>query len=333
MTPQPAKPAALVFAYLFTGPGLGHPLNEQEALTWLRQASRPDAEYLWLHFDSPHGIGEHWLALFEPSPAFRDTLHEERRSSRLALGHQGLFAVLNDVNYDGTDGKEPEVATLWISIRQHRLLSTWDKPLRSIDELQHQIANGHAFSSPLTLVTQLLSEQADVLMDIVRHIAADASAIETRLARNELPRRSSLGHYRRDLVKLQRLLALEPASLFRIVNRPPRWARDDDLDYLHLATENFAVALRDMVTLQERIRLLEEDIAARVAERSNHSLFILTSVTVISLPMTVIGALFGMNVDGLPLKHSLLGFWVLLAGSAFATLLAAWLVFRFLRDR
>ncbi len=324
------QPARLVFCYLFSGEGQGRRLDEQAALDWLKLPLHPEKEYIWLHFDSPHGIEERWLQYLELSMTFKDTLHEERRSSRLTRRHHGLFAVMNDVDYDA-NGKEPEIATCWVSLRQHWLLSAWDKPLRSIDELVRLIDAGHPFPSPLSLVTQLLSEQADVLFEILRKIADAANEIEDRLMRNKLPRRSSLGHFRRDLIRLQRLLAPEPDSIFRIVSRPPKWAKDEELDYLQFATENFSVAIRDMVNLQERISLLGEDIAARVGERTNHSLFILTSVTVMSLPMTVVGALFGMNVGGIPFRQSDIGFWILLLISSALTLIAAWLIFRLLR--
>lgn len=331
MSLHPNRPAKLVFSYLFSGEGQGRLLDAEAALDWLKLPAHPETEYIWLHFDSPHGIEEHWLQYLELSLAFRDTLQEERRSSRLTRRHHGLFAVMNDVNYDAS-GKKTEVSTLWISLRQRWLLSAWDKPLRSVDELIKLIDAEHAFPSPLSLVTQLLSEQADVLVEILHDVANAANEIEEKLARNQLPKRSSLGHFRRDLIRLQRLLAPEPDSLFRIVSRPPKWAKDEELDYLHFATENFSVAMRDMVNLQERIRLLEEDIAARVGEKTNHSLFILTSATVISLPMTVVGALFGMNVGGLPFKGSSIGFWILFLISFIMTLIAAWLVFRLLRE-
>lgn len=331
MSLQPHKPARLVFSYLFSGEGQGQLLDEQAALEWLALAARPEKEYIWLHFDSPHGIEERWLQYLELSMTFRDTLHEERRSSRLTRRHHGLFAVMNDVNYVA-DGKEPEIATLWVSLRQHWLLSAWDRPLRSIGELVRLVDSGQAFPSPLSLVTELISEQADVLFEILRKIADAANDIEDKLLHNKLPKRSSLGHFRRDLVRLQRLLAPEPDSIFRIVSRPPKWAKDEELDYLQFATENFSVAARDMMNLQDRISLLEEDIAARVSEKTNHSLFILTSVTVMSLPMTVVGALFGMNVGGMPFRGSDFGFWILLLISSALTAISAWLIFRLLRE-
>ena len=58
--------------------------------------------------------------------------------------------------------------------------------------------------------------------------------------------------------------------------------------------------LRDLTALQERIKLLQEEIAAQVGEQTNRSLFTLTVVTVLALPINIIAGLLGMNVG----RHS-----------------------------
>ena len=334
MTPivQPNIQAELIHAHLFNADGIGKQVDAESALEWLKNTNNATSEFIWLHFSSPHGIGKNWLQYIELPIAFKGVLHDERRSSRLSHSHHGLFAVMNDVTYDPTHRKHPEISTLWVSIRQRWLLSAWDNPLRSVEQLLALISAEKTFPNPLTLVIQLLSHQADLLADILRNTSITANSIEEKLAAGELPKRASLGGMRRDLIRLQRLLAPEPSSLFRLISRPPKWVREEDIDYLHLATENFSVALRDMASLQERIELLEDEIVARVGEKTNRSLFILTSVTVIAVPMTIVAALFGMNVGGIPFKDSTDGFFYIFILSIMLTLAATWLVLRLLKD-
>ena len=93
------------------------------------------------------------------------------------------------------------------------------------------------------------------------------------------------------------------------------------------------VALRDMAALQERIKLLQEEIAARVAEENNRSLFVLTIVTVLALPINIIAGLLGMNVGGVPLAQHPFGFWIVVGIVVTFTVLAAYFAFRNRRDR
>lgn len=332
-TNNTVPPSQLVYAYLFSADGTGRRIEEDVALNWLKNPATPASEFIWLHFSNPHNIGKKWLEYIDLPTSFKEVLHEERRSSRLAHSHLGLFAVLNEVTDESLHKGLPELSTLWLSVRQHWLLSAWDNPFHAVTELDARIAEGKiAFRNPVALIVYFLNGQADTLARILRHAADTANHIETRLLNNQLPKRADLGGMRRNLMRLQRLLAPEPAALFRLINRLPHWIQEEDADYLHLATENFSVVLRDMTSLQERIKLLEDEIAARVSERTNHNVFILTSVTVLSLPLTIVAALFGMNVGGLPFRDSALGFWLVFLLAVLLTGLTLLWILRFLRD-
>ena len=213
------------------------------------------------------------------------------------------------------------------------VISARAKPLRSIDRLRAAVKGGENFTSPVDLLVHLLRDQADVLTLIVRDIADKVDHVEDRLLANKLERnRANLGNARRLLIRLQRLLAPEPSALFRLLNRPPIWMEEDDLQNFRQSTEEFSTVLRDMTSLQERIKLLQEEIAAYINEQNNRSLFVLTTVTVLALPINIIAGLLGMNVGGIPLAESTEGFWVVVCIVATFTAIAGWLAFGRERD-
>ncbi len=91
--------------------------------------------------------------------------------------------------------------------------------------------------------------------------------------------------------------------------------------------------LGDLAGLVERIKLLQEEIATRMDEQSNRTLFTLTLVTVLALPINIVAGFFGMNVGGIPFSENHHGFWLLVLIVASFTVLAGWWVFRRRRDR
>ena len=103
---------------------------------------------------------------------------------------------------------------------------------------------------------------------------------------------------------------------------------ENDVHELRQSTEEFSVVLSDMASLQERIKLLQEEIAAHVNEQNNRSLFVLTIVTVLALPINIITGLMGMNVGGIPWAQNEAGFWIIIAIIASITVVAAWLAFK-----
>ncbi|OWK20491.1 hypothetical protein AJ88_29365 [Mesorhizobium amorphae CCBAU 01583] len=69
--------------------------------------------------------------------------------------------------------------------------------------------------------------------------------------------------------------------------------------------------------MQARTRLLQDEMMAKLTMQSNQLLYILSAMTAVLLPMTIISGLFGMNVGGLPLVDTPMGFWVVTAVSLF----------------
>jgi zinc transporter len=226
-----------------------------------------------------------------------------------------------------------DISTLWLSVGPHLVVSARLQPLRSIDRLRDAVKRGAHMHSSVELLVHLMRDQGDVLVSIVRGTTARVDGIEdTLLAGRMEKKRADLGSLRRLLVRLQRLLAPEPAALFRLLKRPPEWIVEDDLQELRQSTEEFNVALSDMAALQERIKLLQEEIAGRVAEASGRTLFVLTVVTVLALPINIMAGLFGMNVGGIPFNENPHGFWMVVAIIVSFTLVAAWFAFKRPRD-
>ncbi|WP_429570955.1 CorA family divalent cation transporter [Paraburkholderia sp. JPY419] len=122
-------------------------------------------------------------------------------------------------------------------------------------------------------------------------------------------------------------------AIFRLLARPPRWLHVEDVQDLRESTEEFSVVLSDVAGLIERVRLLQEEIASRLEEQNNRTLFTLTLVTVLAMPINIIAGFFGMNVGGIPLVENKHGFWVMVLLVAGSTGLTGWWAFSRRRER
>lgn len=79
------------------------------------------------------------------------------------------------------------------------------------------------------------------------------------------------------------------------------------------AVEHLEAVGQDLELVQERARLLQEEVANLLNESTNRNLFLLSIVTTTLLPITLITGVFGMNVGGLPLVNHPHGFvWVMI---------------------
>lgn len=332
-----ADAAGQICGFLFRPQQPAQAIASEQAATWLAQVpdpGQPAGDYLWLHFNLAHTAARPWLQRHGGLPeAFFEALSEGSASTRVERAEQSLIAVINDVRFDFSF-EASDISTLWICVSERLVVTARQQPLRAVDQLRTAIRQGESPRSATELLERLLRAQADTLVGIERGVTERIDGIEDELLVGRLdPKRAKLGVLRRLLVRLQRLLAPEPAALFRLLQRPPQWMAESDVEELRQATEEFSVVLRDMGALQERIKLLQEEIAAQVNEENNRSLFVLTIVTVLALPINIIAGLLGMNVGGVPLADSPHGFWSVVALVASVTAVAVWVAFFRRRDR
>ena len=340
MTTSPLSPYAqdrsgLVWAYRFNQAHQGDvvPTAILEKITLEAQAEDFEG-FLWLHFNLSQASTEKWLhAHTTLPPEFYEALHQGSRSTRIELADDALIAVVNDVLH-GFAFDPSDISTLWLHVSPHLIISARKKPLKSVDRLRQSVQHGALIQTPVELLTHLLRDQADVLIGIVRDAVSKVDLIEDDLLAGRLNyKRENLGNLRRVLVRLQRLMAPEPAALFRLLQRPTSWMKEADIQDLRQSSEEFSAVLVDMASLQERIKLLQEEIAAMINEKNSRSLYILTIVTVLALPINIIAGLFGMNVGGIPFAENAEGFWMVVSLVASLTVFLIWMLVRANRDK
>lgn len=319
----------LIWGYRFKPGGVATPINALEIQSFMATSeSERMGEFLWLHLSLSHSSSLSWLrSNFNLPEQYFETLQSNASSTRVEQEGDSLIAVVNDVQFDFTLDSS-SIASTSIAVDKCTFISARLKPLRSLDQLRSAVRAGTSFRSTIELLAHLLQDQADVLVEILRTSTSRVDQIEDQLLSNRINvKRSELGNLRRVLVRLQRLLSPEPAALFRLLNRPPSWFTDFDTRELKEAAEEFSVAVGDSAALAERVKLLQEELAASVNEQTNRTLAVLTIVTVLALPINLTSGLFGMNVGGIPFSENRLGFEIIASVLIGVTLTLAYIAF------
>ena len=172
----------------------------------------------------------------------------------------------------------------------------------------------HAPVSSADLVARLGLRAADRLEPLVEKLGDRLDGVEESLmreSRQEL--RTRLAELRRTLINFRRLvwplrdvlntLEIEDLSLFTTLDRVR----------LREAAARCARLGDELQSLSERAVLVHEQILDTRAEQMNKTILVLTAVTVIFMPLTVISGILGMNVAGIPYADQPWAFWGVLA--------------------
>ena len=333
-TPQNVEPKSgseqegPIWGYHFVPNQPAQSITSEAAVEFLSASDRavPD-EFLWLHFSLSNVATEPWLKKYLTLPdTFYESLQSDIDATHLEQDADSLVARVHDVLFDFTF--DAPVATTSLCVKPRVLVSAHARPWRSIDQLRAAVQAGQVFRSPIEILARLLRDQANVLVDIVRKSKKRVSPMEEQLLAKRISvTRGELASLRRMLVRLQRLLAPEPAAFFRLLNRPPDWIAQEELQNLQQSAEKFSTAISDTAALVERVKQLQEELSALVTAQANRTLFVLTVVTVLALPINLVAGLFGMNVGGIPLGQHKYGFLLVVSPLLVLTMLLAYLAY------
>lgn len=317
-----------IWGYHFAPNQPARSITSDAAIEFLSAADPGAAnEFIWLHFSLSNEASEPWLRRYVTLPnTFYESLQSDIDATHVEQDADSLVARIHDVLFDFTF--DAPVATTSLCVKPRVLVSAHARPWRSIEQLRAVVEAGQVFRSPIEILARLLRDQANVLVDIVRKTKKRVSPMEEQLLAKRISvTRNELGSLRRMLVRLQRLLAPEPAAFFRLLNQPPAWISRDELQNLQQAAEKFSTAITDTAALVERVKQLQEELSALVTAQANRTLFVLTVVTVLALPINLVAGLFGMNVGGIPLGQHKYGFLLVVSPLVVLTALLAYLAY------
>jgi len=282
----------------------------------------------WLHFNLNDARARRWLVGAEFLPiALREMLQEHDENRRIEAVQGGLLLVMSDFTFE--DESDPsEVAPLWCWVGEHALITARLHPLKSVDELRLQLRNGANITAatPMELMSQLVEQRTQRLRQLANQMMAQLDDIEDEILEGNIAeQRGLLGRSRRLCARLRRQFVPERGDMNKFLHRQSISMGEADRDVLQSATDSLGFVIEEIAELYERAKLLQEELAARLAENTGHNLYVLSILTAVFLPMTLVTGIFGMNVAGLPGLHGGGAFWwvmILILAAGVATLAA-----------
>jgi len=189
---------------------------------------------------------------------------------------------------------------------------------------------GHAMRSPSELIASALGHFAQDVRRRVAELSSKLDELEDQLLDAQSGADLStlgpaLGTVRRAAGRLRRPLAPVARLLEDDLDDLPAWI--EQCAAHDAALRQTLAAVDDLNALQERARVLQDELAARQAEETNRRLYIVSIVTTLIMPATLVTGFFGMNTGGMYLNEWPLGTHLAL-GVCFVALVITWLLLR-----
>lgn len=326
MDTMPVNIPGLVWAYRFPPEG-GKAIRLQNSA--LPAELNSGGGFYWLHLNLADARVPALLDTLDGLTGdTKSALTTHDTHSAITVDEHMLYGTLVDCQRE-FDHETADLGWLHFAISDRFIITTRLQPLRSVERARGLLEKNPAkFARPVDLFELLVIEFQRTLISIVMEITEELNVIEDYVYDNA-PRdeRRRLAPVRRTVVRIHRHL--------RTVLTLMRRAAASDDDEMPFGFEDIAGRLtgrlesvdHDIYALQDRARLLHEEIDSKLSSETNRHLYLLSIMTAFLLPPTLVTGFFGMNTANLPFAQGTNG-TEYAVGLIIASIALAWWLLR-----
>lgn len=318
--------AGFVWVYRFDAQGRASllPRSEMPAL------ELPGAAFVWLHIDLVHSRAKQWIADCAELPSEAQALflaHDEHQ--RLYHNPDFVWGISFDQVRE-VDSLADDIGMLHWLVGERFLITGRRQSLQATRLTRDTLEAGFRASSPVMLFERLIEFVIEDVAEDVNRLTDDADSIEDQVIDDRIGDEArKLGTIRRRTVQLHRQLN----GLHQLFRRfaetaSSRAAPEQVKSAASRLLHRVDTMLADVQLVQQRARLLQDEITARLSAQTNRHLYVLSILTATLMPATLVTGYFGVNTKALPFLESEFGWLYILGLSALAAGGVFWLLKR-----
>lgn len=287
---------ALIYAYRLDGRGGGEPLDWHGL-----HVTEPDDRPLWVHLHRGAPESRDWLtATSGIDPLIVEALlAEETRPRCTALGN-GVILNLRGVNLNPESDPDDMVSIrLWMD--GNRIVSTRARRLMAVEDLHKALARGNGPKGIGSFIVTLAGRLVERMEPIIQGIDDQIDDLEEQvLSAHGADLHHRLGQARRQAVGLRRYIAPQREALAQMCVADVPWLDNRNRNHLREIADRVTRYVEDLDAARERGALVQDELSNRLATQMNRTMYILSIVAGVFLPLGLITGLLGINVGGIP---------------------------------
>jgi zinc transporter len=263
----------------------------------------------WLHLDYKDSATVAWLrAESGVDPVMIEALLADDPRPRSLVHGDALLVVLRGANLNpGADPEDMVSLRLWLAA--DRVLTLRHRRLISVQEVADRLAAGNGPVSAGDLLCEIVAGMLDRIGDTVGAIEDSVDELEELvLTAGNRELRTRLSALRRQSISLRRFIAPQRDTIGRLHAERVTWLDDTTRVRLREAADRTTRYTEDLDSARERAAVTYEELSNRLAEQMNATMYRLSIVAAIFLPLGLLTGLLGINVGGMPGTSSSIAF-------------------------
>lgn len=288
------KSEGLIAAFRLDGAGGG------EAVDW-HDIGKPGKGLLWVHLNRQSQAARQWIN--EASgldPDVGEALLAEEARPRCTRHNDGTILTLRGVNLNpGADPEDMVAVRAWVE--PTRIVTTRGRRVIATQDIADALGAGRGPRTAGDFVADLAERLVDRMAFVITELDDNVDALEDEiLVVQSGALRSRLGELRREAIALRRYLAPQREALGQLATLDTPWLDARRRAKLREVADQVVRYVEDLDAARERAAVIQDELTNRLSEQMNRTMYALSLVAGIFLPLSFITGLLGINVAGIP---------------------------------
>src|SRR4051812_44326934 len=274
----------------------------------------------WINIERPRALEQAWLEeRFEFHSLDYEDVRSRNQRPKVDEYDDYLFIVLHFPRYDKAVSRL-NAAEVDIFVGADYLITTPNEPLQPISYLfercraNEELRESIFSKGPGYLLYKIVDDSVDASFPMLRKIGNKLERTEEDIFEGEQSSEvvRDISNVKQEIINFRKIVRPQ-RSAFRDLERNKARYIAEDLDIYFDDINDASERIWDMLeNYKEVVEGLESTNESAIAHRTNETFRVLTAISVIVLPLTLVASIWGMNV-GVPGEQNHTAFWVIIA--------------------
>lgn len=253
----------------------------------------------WLHFDFSHSETKLWLLEESNLPkeicyAFLDT----HSATRFIRKDNGFFFMFRSLNLNEGQSKE-DMISIHMWVENNRIITMRDKRVRGIDEIKSKVLGSkkpiYTKKIFLDILETLTENTSNYIFELYENIDTIDELLIEAFTKGLRYRISSL---RKKVIELRRFILPQKVVLESLYKE--EILTNGEKYHLKNILEHNIKIVDDLNSLKDRANVCQEEFNGKITDQMTKTMYTLTILSTIFLPLNFLAGLLGVNVAGIP---------------------------------
>lgn len=292
-----SKKSHILFSYIFNSDGKAEKLDRSRASEELKKEG-----LTWVHLDANSSKTQEWIKkeVNYLDHLIIDALTAEETRPRITEFAEGLMIILRGINLDSNAQPEDMVSIrLWID--HDRIISVQRRDMQAVTDIKNQIEDGKLIKDSGEFLYNLLYQILSVTSPFLYSLGDKLDILEEKvLTTHNAALREDVLQIRSQAVTFKRYLSPQKEAIAKLKVCDHEWLSDWTKRHFQENLDKISMMIEEVDEVRDRANILSDELFNSLTARINNSMYSLSLVASIFIPLTFFTSVLSVNIGGIP---------------------------------